>query len=227
MGILADALVIGLGGLFGSRFRHYQIGHYTIGIAVMMVSLVCFLENMFNVDGTRLSTDNLIIVLLAFLIGSKIGEAIRLEDRLSNLGKTDHPSLNAVIDASLFFGIGGMQISGSVALALNHDSSQLLIKSLLDAPFALIFGASYGKVTGLAAIPVAVLQIAIAAAAYASSSLFDAALTQQICAMGYVILFFSGFNLMSDGKMKIRNINMLPGILLILAFHIVRRIAEG
>lgn len=227
MGILADALVIGGGGLLGSRLQHHKTEHGTIGIAVMIVSLVSFLENMYNVKGSMLSTDHLIVVLLAFLIGSKIGEVLRLEERMSTFGKTDNRTRNAFLDAALFFGIGGLQISGPLTLVLNHSNDQLFIKSMIDAPFALIFGSTYGKVTAIAALPVAALQILIAATAYMCSSLFDPALTAQICAMGYIILFFSGVNLMTDGKAKISNINMLPGILLILLFHIIKRTVGG
>ena len=225
MGILADTLVIGIGSLLGSKFKRLKIGYYTIGIAVMIVSLVSFLENMYNIEGMRLSTDNLIVVLFAFIVGSKTGETLNLEERLSNLGKGDNKSLNAFIDATLFFGIGGMQISGPISLALNHDSDQLYIKSMIDAPFALIFGSTYGKVASFSALPVALAQIAIAGAASVFKSFFDVALTQQICAMGYIILFFSGLNLMSDSKTKISNINMLPGILLIIVFNVIKRFA--
>lgn len=227
MGILADALVIGIGCITGSRFKNLKVGYYTIGIAVMILSLVSFLENMYNIEGQRLSTDNLIIVLFAFIAGSKIGELLHIEEKLSTFGKSDNQSLNAFIDASLFFAIGGMQISGSITLALNHDNSQLYIKSLIDAPFALVFGSTYGKITALSAIPIALLQVMIVGVTFASSSFFDPSLTQQICAMGYIILFFSGFNLLSSGNTKISNINMLPGLILIILFHIIRRLAGG
>ena len=109
MGILTDALSIVLGGLFGNRLQSkYSAGNYrTLGISIMILSLVGFLENMYNVQGTRIASENLVIVLISFLLGSKIGESLHLEDRLSALGSTASKSLNAFIDTSLFFGIGG------------------------------------------------------------------------------------------------------------------------
>ena len=222
MGILADALVICICGIFGEKIKNHKISNYTIGIAIMMLSLVSFLENMYNINGKTLSTDNLIIVLLAFIAGSKIGEVIRLEERLSNLGRTDNKSLNAFVDATLFFGVGGLQISGPIALALKHSNDQLFIKSLVDAPFALIFGSTYGKIAAVSAIPVALLQVGIAIVAYMFSSFLTQTLIAEICAMGYIILFFSGFNLMTDGKVKISNTNMIPGIGLVVLFDIVK-----
>jgi len=45
----------------------------------------------------------------------------------------------------------------------------------------------------------------------------------QLCAIGYILLFFSGLNLTTDGKSRINNINMLPGMLLVILFHGVRQ----
>ncbi len=228
MGIFTDALTIVLGGLFGSklqkesRTKNYQI----LGIGIMLVSLVGFLENVYNVQGENVVSTNLMIVLFSYLIGSKIGEAIRLEDRLSNLSKTSNKSFNAFIDSALFFGVGGLQISGPILLALNHDNSQLFIKTFVDLPFAIAFGATYGKIVSVSALPVAIIQILIALTACFFSSFFNNEMIAQLCAMGYIILFFSGFNLISDTKHKINNINMLPGIFLVILFNIIISITE-
>ena len=222
MGIIADALAIVFGGLFGSKLQSKKTsGDYrTLGIGIMIVSLVGFIENMYNVKGESIVSENLIIVLLTYLLGTKIGEKLRLDERLSNVGHSKSAALNAFVDGALFFGVGGMQICGPIALAVNHDSSQLLIKSAVDLPFAIAFGAAYGKVTALSALPVAAIQVLIAAAAYFGASFFDPETVAELCAIGYIVLFFSGFNLMSDGRYKVSNINMLPGILLVLIVNL-------
>jgi len=228
MGILTNALSIVLGGLFGNRLqRKYSAGNFrTLGISIMILSLVGFLENMYNVQGNRIASENLVIVLISFLLGSKIGESLHLEDRLSALGSTASTSLNAFIDTSLFFGIGGLQLSGPIALAINGDSSQLFIKSFVDFPFAIAFGAAYGKIAALSAIPVAAIQLLIVLIASLCASVFTPVLTAQLCALGYVILFFSGFNLMTDSAQKISNINMLPSIFLIVLMNILIQVTE-
>lgn len=223
MGILADGLAILFGGFFGSKLhssKHTE-NYHTLGIGIMIVSLVGFFENMYSVQGQIIVSSNLIVVLFAYIAGSKLGELLHLEDRLSNLGKGKNASVNAFMDAVLFFGIGGLQISGPVALAIHGDNSQLLIKGFVDLPFAIAFGAAYGKITALSALPVAGIQILIALIAYASSAVFSDVLTMQLCAIGYILLFFSGFNLMTNGKYKIHNINMLPGMLLVVLFNIL------
>lgn len=221
LGILADALAIMFGGLFGSRLQKQNSGDYrTLGIGIMIVSLVGFLENMYHVKGENIVSDHLIIVLLSYLLGSRIGDTLHLDERLSNVACSKSIALNAFLDSAMFFGVGGMQICGPIALAVNGDSSQLLIKSAVDLPFAIAFGAAYGKVTALSALPVALIQILIAAAAYFAASLFDAKTVAELCAIGYIVLFFSGFNLVSQGRYKVSNINMLPGILLVLVVNL-------
>lgn len=226
MGIVVDALAIAFGGLFGSKLqkKDYAENYHTLGIGIMIVSLVGFVENMFNVQGQSIASENLIIVLFAYMIGSKAGEALHLEERLSYVGKSKNASLNSFVDAALFFGVGGLQICGPVALAINNDNSQLLIKSVVDIPFAIVFGSTCGKIVSLSALPVAAIQILIAVIAYFSAAVFSAEMTAQLCAVGYIILFFSGFNLMTDGRYKINNINMLPGIFFVILFHVMNGI---
>lgn len=228
MGIITDAIAIILGGLFGGKLqkRTSSKNYNILAVSIIIVSLVGFLENVYNVQGENIASENLLVVLFSFLVGSKIGETLRIEEKLSNLSKTSNKHINAFIDSMLFFGVGGLQISGPILLALNNDNSQLFIKSFVDLPFAIAFGATYEKVVSLSALPVAAIQVLIALIAYFFSNFFSNEMTAQLCAMGYIILFFSGFNLMADGKYKINNINMLPGILLVVLFNLIINVTE-
>lgn len=223
MGIITDALTIVLGGLFGGTFRKsIRTNHNSIlGIGIMILSIVGFLENVYNVDGRSIVSENLMIVLFSFMIGSILGDALHLEEFLSKASQTSNKSFNAFIDATLFFGIGGLQISGPILLVTNGDNSQLFLKSLIDLPFAIAYGAAYGKIAAWSAVPVAVIQLLIALTAYLFSGIFTGELIAQLCAAGYIILFFSGFNLIADHKNKINNVNMLPGIFLVILFHCI------
>lgn len=69
-------------------------------------------------------------------------------------------------------------------------SSQLFIKTFVDFPFAVAFGATYGKIFSLSALPVAAIQILIGLTAWLFAGIFSASMTAQLCAMGYIILFF-------------------------------------
>ena len=224
MGILANAIVIVIFSYLGSRIAGRNFNRYdrVLGIGIMVLSLVGFFENIYSVQGHNIISQNLIVVLLAYMIGYIIGDVLHLDTQLSRLGNTKSKTLNAVIDTTLYFGIGGLQISGPIALALQNDNSQLFLKSFIDIPFSLIFGATYGAIAALSALPVALIQLAIAVIAYLSADFFSAELNMQLCALGYLILFFTGFNLITDQKHRVDNINILPGMLLIIVYNFLK-----
>lgn len=223
MGIALNAAAIFFGSIIGSIFKKkaYINDLTVLAISIMLISIVGFLENIFDISEMQLTSNALMIVIFSLIAGSIIGEFIHIEDRLSRASNGKNMAYNAFIDAMLFFGVGGLQISGSILLGVNGDSGQLFIKSLVDFPFALVFGATYGKITSLSAIPVAIVQIIIAMASRVFGFIFNESLIAQLCSMGYIILFFSGFNLISE-KNKINNVNMLPGILIIFVYNFIR-----
>lgn len=222
MGILINACTIMLGGLFGSLFKSRLAfkNSSIFGISVILISTIGFIENIFGVSGQSLESSGLFIVVFALVIGWTFGEWLRMDDKLSTLAGTKNAYMNAFIDSTVFFGIGGLQICGPILLALEHDSSQLYLKSVIDFPFALMFGAIYGKTVMLSAIPVAGIQTLIALAAYFSGAYISDAMLGQLCSIGYIILFFSGFNLLCEKQHKIKNVNMIPAILVIILFNL-------
>ena len=228
MGIGINAAAIAIGCYWGSKIKYFNTDklNRTFGIGIIVISLVGFFENIYFVQNGDLVSNNLIVILLTYLLGSIVGDKLNLDSKLSVLGNTKNTMVNGLIDTTLLFGIGGLQISGPMLLALQSDNSQLLLKSLIDFPLALAAGAAYGKVSVLSAIPVAVTQILIATIVSLCADLFNADMIMQLCALGYLILFFSGFNLLTDKQHKINNIGMLPGMLLIILYNTVLWLAE-
>ncbi len=222
MGIFVNACTIMLGGLFGSLFKtKLDLKNSSIfGISVILISTIGFIENIFDVSEQALESSGLFIVVFALVIGWTLGEWLRMDDKLSNLAGTKNAYMNAFIDSTVFFGIGGLQICGPILLALEGDSSQLYLKSVIDFPFALMFGAIYGKTVMLSALPVALIQVLIALVAYLSGAYISDAMLGQLCSVGYIILFFSGFNLLCEKQHKIKNVNMIPAILVIILFNL-------
>ena len=97
----------------------------------------------------------------------------------------------------------------------------LILKSFIDFPFALMFGMLYGKQVAFSAIPVALIQLFIFFIALCAKNYITADLMAQLNSVGYIILFFSGFNLICDEKYRINNLNMLWGMLLVTVFNLV------
>ena len=227
MGIIVDGLCIVLGCLLGGILskRISFKSSSALAIGVMIISLVGFLENLLSIseDGSIVG-EHTVTVVIMLVVGCIVGDFCRIEERISNLSGGGSPSVNGFVDATLFFGIGGLQISGPILLALTGDSFQLILKGVIDFPFALMMGASYGKRSALSAIPVSLMQIVILALSYLAGPLVGDEMLRQLCSIGYVILFFTGYNMMSGRENKIKNINMLPSILLIIIYNFVKEL---
>ncbi len=223
MGIIVNAGVIILGGLIGTVFKSKVTfkNNSIFAICVMLISAFGVIENMLIIKDGAITAQNLYIIVLVLAIGAFIGSYLKIEERLSNLASSKIPALNGLIDASVFFGIGGLQICGSILLAVSGDSSQLFLKSVIDFPLAMMFGAIYGWGVLLSSVPVALVQVIIATIAHFLGDFISPELIRDLNSVGYIILFFSGFNMVCNPKYKIKNSNMIPAIFLMIIYHTI------
>ena len=223
MGFIVDGCAIFLGGVLGGIFKKkVDIRNFSaLSICVMLISVVGLFENILGISGGRIVGEHTVTVCLALLVGYFIGDALKLEDRVCSLSHSQGLAKNGIIDSVLFFGIGGLQISGPILYALEGDSFQLIVKGMIDFPFALVLGATYGKKVSFSAVVVVAAQLAIAAIAYLFGGFLSQNLLCQICSLGYLILFFSGFNMICGPQHKIKNMNFIPGIFLVIAYNVI------
>ena len=219
MGIAVDALAIALGAVVGCLFKSKAVIKRTdiFGIGIIIISIAGAVENLFGIADGKIKGEGVLAVVAALIVGYAIGEFLKIEQRLTKI-PSDKSKLCAVIDASVFFGVGGLQICGAILLGAQNDSTQLFIKSIVDFPFAIMFGAVYGASAALAALPVAAVQALIAVGAYFLGDFAGAEALSRVIAVGYVILFFSGFNMLVAVKKKISCVNMLPSVVLAAVF---------
>ena len=223
MGFVVAACSIFFGGIIGGILgQKINIkNNFSLSVAIMLISIVGLLENILSISGERIVGEHTIVVSIALVLGCIIGDALKLEDRIYSLSRAQNMTQNGLVDSILFFGIGGLQISGPILYALTGDSFQLVLKGVVDFPFALMLGSTYGKKVSLSAFVVALIQLIIAAVAYASGDFIGTNLLCQLCSIGYLILFFSGFNMLGVTQNKIKTINMIPGIFLIILYNVM------
>ena len=207
-----------LGGLFCKKIKSNDLAPLSIGI--MLISLVGLLENILTVSDTRVIGEHTVIVTVALVAGCAIGNLLKIEDRLAALSGRRGERSGGFLNATLFFGIGGLQISAPILFVLEGNFFQMLLKGIIDFPFALMFGAVYGKKVSFSALPVLAGQLLIGVLAWLFSGFISEALLCQLCSLGYLILFFSGFNMLCPPENKIKNINFIPGMLLILLYNV-------
>ncbi len=223
MGFVVAACSIFFGGILGGMLRQKinMKSNFALSVAIMLVSLVGLFENILGISGQRVVGEHTVVVSIALVVGCIIGDALNLEDRVYSLSRAQNIAQNGFVDSVLFFGIGGLQISGPILYALTGESFQLILKAVIDFPFALMLGATYRKKVSLSAAVVALVQLIIAAVAYALGDFISTTLLCQLCSMGYLILFFSGLNMLLPPKNKIKTVNILPGILLIILYNVI------
>jgi len=102
--------------------------------------------------GTRLAlgTENVLVLMLAVILGGAGGAALRLGERLVSATRAaerlfqGRPLAEGFLTASLLFCVGPMTVVGSIQDGLHGDWSLLAAKSVLDGISALTLAATLG-----------------------------------------------------------------------------------
>ena len=178
-----------IGSLAGSRLpsRMRRIVLYGIGLVVILLGFQMAVR-----------TQNILVVLGAVLIGGIIGELLRIEDRLEQLGQffqakfskgSEQSISEGFVTASLVFCVGPMAILGSISDGLSGDYSLLSVKAVMDGFASIAFGASMGWGVGLSAISILVYQGGLTlAAGFLPGALNDAMITEMTATGGLIII---------------------------------------
>jgi len=171
-----------------------------------------------------LKTENPLIVLGSLLIGTLLGEWLRIEDGLQNLGKIleqrfskegddgSNKFVRGFLTASLLFCVGPMTILGSIQDGLTGDYNLLAVKSVLDGFAALAFSSTLGVGVLFSTIIILVYQGGISLLAAQLDAIVTTSMLNELTATGGVILIGLAISSLLEIK-KIRVGNMLPGLL--------------
>ena len=201
-----------LGERFPARFRQTVIsgiGLFTVGFGLQMF----------------LATKNVLVVLGSILLGAILGEWMRLEERLENIGelvshKFSQPGMGeskrfvqGFLTAGVLFCVGPMAIVGSIRDGLTGDFSILALKAVLDAVTALAFASTMGMGVLFSAGLVFLYQGGIALLASQAQAIISPAMTAELTAAGGVLLIGIGISSILEIK-KIRVANLLPALVL-------------
>jgi len=186
-----------------------------IGLVTLVVGIKLALE-----------TQNILIVLVALLIGGVIGTAGRIEDRLSSLGERLQKRFPALasrgslpqgfVSASLLFCVGPMSILGSLRDGLYGDWQLLGLKAVMDGISSIVLVAGLGPGVILSVFVVLIYQGGIGLIAHLfTSSVSATALAQspflaELDAVGGIILIVLSLKLLE--LRDLRAGNFLPAL---------------
>ncbi|HIJ77431.1 MAG TPA: DUF554 domain-containing protein [Deltaproteobacteria bacterium] len=206
-----------IGSLAGSRLpaRMRRIVLYAIGLVVLLIGFQMAVR-----------TQNVLVVLGAILIGGIIGELLRIEERLEQLGQffqkkfskgSEQSIAEGFVTASLVFCVGPMAILGSISDGLSGDYRLLSIKAVMDGFASIAFGASLGWGVGLSALSILVYQGGITLFAGSLPGALNEAMITEMTATGGLIIIGIGIKLLDLKDLPLANfvpaIAVAPAIL--------------
>lgn len=221
LGSIVNALAIIAGSLLGLLLKHGIKESYrqTIIDAMAMAVLVIGMLG-------AIRTDIILLMVISLAVGSFIGEALRIEDRLNQLGhwiecriaQTGSGFTKGFVTASLVFCVGSMAIVGSIESGLSGNHSTLLAKSVLDGIFSIFFASTMGVGVLFSAIPILVYEGLLTIGATGLKSLLSSPMVNEISAVGGVLIMAIGINQLQLKKIRVGN--MLPAIFIPLFYFL-------
>ena len=170
-----------------------------------------------------LGTQNILVLMLAVILGGALGAALRLAERIERGSRRvealfrGRPLAEGFLTASLLFCIGPMTLLGAIQDGLFGDWSLLAAKSILDGVSATALAATLGPGVLLSLVVILVYQGGITLAAhFLATSLAgfspDSPIVVELSAAGGVIIMALGI-----GLLKLRDLrpaDLLPALAL-------------
>ncbi len=165
IGVIVNALSVAIGGLLGAA-----LGNRLTDSFKEKINMIFGCCSMAMGISTIVLMQNMPAVVFSVIIGTGIGLAVRLGERINRAGgvmqwlvsrfiKADSSGISREeFDATLLtvivlFCASGTGIYGSMVAGMSGDNSVLFAKSILDLFTALIFACTLGAVVSVVAVP--------------------------------------------------------------------------
>lgn len=228
LGTIVNAAAIVVGGAFGLLLKKglpkkmadtLMIG---LGLCTLYIGISGCLEG-----------ENTLVLIVSMVVGTIIGEAVDLDDKINRLGKflerkfsgkpenieadaefpTQKVSLaEGFVTSSLLFCVGAMAIVGSLQSGLTGNHETLFAKSTIDGVAAIIFASTLGTGVMLSAGLLFVYQGSITLLARFIEPFLTSPVIAEMNCVGNVIIIGVAMNMLGISKFKV--MNFVPAIFL-------------
>ncbi len=174
---------------------------------------------------------NILIIIASMIVGTIIGTAARLDDRINSIGVFIEEKFKSkgekgmtakgFVTASLLFCIGSMTVTGALQAGISGDSKLIITKSILDFMSSMMLASTFGIGVFLASFFVLVFQGALTIFSGFLIPFLSTGAINAMTATGSLITLMLGLNLMNISKIKVAD--YLPSIIVApLAYNIYR-----
>lgn len=234
VGTLINTAAVIVGGLIGLLLKNglkeelQKSLQKACGIATIFIGASGTLGKMFVIRDGGIETKGSMLLIFSLVIGIAIGELLRLESRMDNLGEkikrlvhreNDNRFVDSFVNVSLIICVGAMAIVGSIQDGMSGDYSMLAAKSILDFVIVMVFASSGGVGSVFAAIPLFLYQGAITLAAAVGGSFISETIINDLSFVGSALIFCVGLNLAVGKKIPVGN--LLPALMVPVAYRLI------
>jgi len=174
-------------------------------------------------------------MIASLVVGSILGSALRLHERVEGLGRWIHNRFSAndghafaegFLTASIIFCVGPLTLLGCLENGAHANPSLLYTKSLLDGFCSMALASAFGWGVLASILTVIVFQGGLSVLAYWIAEPLDDLSIALMTVVGGMILIATALTMLDIKKIPVAD--MLPGIFLApLAVWIAERIAPG
>lgn len=222
LGTIVNALAIAVGGVGGVVIKNGLKDQYKttimngLGLAVIIIGLM-----------GALKTEDILLIIISIVIGSIIGEALKIEWRLEGVGNFLEKRLGGgtsgfskgFVTASLIYCVGAMAIVGSLESGLAGNHQTLFAKAIIDGISAIIFASTLGIGVAFSAVSVFIYQGIITLTASLVKVLLTDGVIREMSAVGGILIIGIGINVLEIKRIRVGN--MLPAIFIPLIYYII------
>ena len=205
IGIIVNALSVVIGGIVGN-----VVGSRLSGRIIESMNTVFGACAMAMGISSIVLMTNMPAVMLSVILGTCIGLAIRLGEKISacgllmekaisrfykGKGESDEEYKKQLVTAIVLFCASGTGIYGSIVSGMTGEHSILLAKSILDIATSLIFACSLGLVTSFIAIPQFIIFMLLFVFANVIYPYCSPSMINDFKACGGILLLATGFRM--------------------------------
>ncbi len=201
------------------------------GIAVIFIGISGALSGLIKIgeDG-KLTTDGALMMIISLVVGTLLGELIKIEARLDKFGEwlkikakaeKDGGFVGAFVNTSLIICVGAMAVVGAIEDGINRDPATLFAKALLDFLIVIVMTSTLGKGAMFAFIPIGIFQGTITALSKFAEPLFSVGnVIGDMSLVGNVLIFCVGINICFGKKFRVGN--MLPSLVIAIIYSLIK-----
>jgi len=223
-GTLFNVLTVLVGSSLGLMFKKI--------ISPELNKKVFFVMGLFTIVlgmSMAIESTNFMLMFLSIVIGTLIGEDLNVDQliiKLTSKIKTkikvkDDKFSDGLITALLLFCSGSMTIVGAIDEGLGKTPDILYTKAVMDGISSIILASAFGIGVLFSVFPMLILQGSITVLVFYYKDFFSLELIDHISTVGGVLIIAIGFKIL--GYKKINPTNMLPSLIIVVLFFLLKK----